>query len=120
MDIAKVIVSNNSGRQVGLMTSDDFHACVFVIYDVKDADSASYSLNVTPDLYPVIAVMEKNDSATQKYYYYVGEISDDYGLRRAPLRRSRRGRGHHLRRGMRCISHRRLREPATERDPRPY
>ncbi|HRG87375.1 MAG TPA: DUF4175 family protein [Chitinophagales bacterium] len=50
--------------------------------NIKDADSVSYSLNVTPDLYPVIAVKEKNDSATQKYFYYIGEISDDYGLRR--------------------------------------
>ena len=50
--------------------------------NVKDADSVSYSLNVTPDLYPVIVVREKNDSATQKYYYYIGEISDDYGIRR--------------------------------------
>lgn len=50
--------------------------------NVKDADSVSYSLNVTPDLYPVIAVKEKNDSASQKYFYYIGEISDDYGLRK--------------------------------------
>ncbi|MCW5906616.1 MAG: DUF4175 family protein [Chitinophagales bacterium] len=50
--------------------------------NVKDADSASYSLNVTPDLYPVIAVDEKRDSAAQKYFYYIGEISDDYGLRK--------------------------------------
>lgn len=49
--------------------------------NVKDADSVSYSLNVTPDLYPIIAVQERNDSATQKYFYYVGEVSDDYGLR---------------------------------------
>lgn len=48
---------------------------------VKDADSAAYSLNVTPDLYPIIAVQERNDSATQKYFYYIGEVSDDYGLR---------------------------------------
>ncbi len=49
--------------------------------NVPDADSVSYSLNVTPDLYPVIAIKEKNDSATQKYFYYLGDISDDYGLR---------------------------------------
>ncbi|MES2621272.1 MAG: DUF4175 family protein [Bacteroidota bacterium] len=49
--------------------------------EMKDADSVSYSLNVTPDLYPVIAVKEKNDSASQKYFYYIGEISDDYGIR---------------------------------------
>ncbi len=50
--------------------------------NVKDADSVSYSLNVTPDLYPVIVVKEKNDSATQKYFYYIGEVSDDYGIRK--------------------------------------
>lgn len=49
--------------------------------EVREADSASYSLNVLPDLYPVIAVQEKNDSAASKYFYYIGEISDDYGLR---------------------------------------
>lgn len=49
---------------------------------VQDADSALYSLNVSPDLYPVINVEEKKDSATQKYFYYGGEVSDDYGVRR--------------------------------------
>jgi hypothetical protein len=49
--------------------------------NVKDADSVSYSLNVTPDLYPVIVVNEKRDSVSDKYFYYIGELSDDYGLR---------------------------------------
>lgn len=49
---------------------------------IKDADSVSYSLNVVPDLYPVLTVNEKRDSAVQKYFYYIGEASDDYGLRR--------------------------------------
>ncbi len=49
---------------------------------IKDADSVAYSLNVVPDLYPVISVNEQRDSAQQKYFYYTGEISDDYGLRR--------------------------------------
>lgn len=50
--------------------------------NVKDADSVSYSLNVTPDLYPVISVNELHDSASQKYFYYAGDVSDDYGVRR--------------------------------------
>lgn len=49
---------------------------------IKDADSVSYSLNVVPDLFPVLNVNEKRDSAVQKYFYYIGEASDDYGLRR--------------------------------------
>lgn len=48
--------------------------------NAPDADSVSYSLNVVPDLYPTITVNEKNDTATQKYFYYVGDIADDYGL----------------------------------------
>lgn len=50
--------------------------------NVKDADSVTYSLNVTPDLYPVISVNEQHDSASQKYFYYTGDVSDDYGVRR--------------------------------------
>lgn len=50
--------------------------------NVKDADSVAYSLNAVPDLYPVITVEEKKDTALQKYFYYSGEASDDYGLRR--------------------------------------
>jgi hypothetical protein len=49
---------------------------------IQDADSVSYSLNVVPDLYPVISLNEKQDSATQKYFYYIGDVSDDYGVRR--------------------------------------
>lgn len=45
-------------------------------------DSSVYSLQVTPDLHPVITVSERNDSTARKFYYYVGEISDDYGIRR--------------------------------------
>ena len=50
--------------------------------NVKDADSVTYSLNVTPDLYPVVSVNEQHDSSSQKYFYYSGEVSDDYGVRR--------------------------------------
>jgi hypothetical protein len=50
--------------------------------EVKDADSVFYSLGVTPDLYPVINVQENRDSANDRFFYYLGDISDDYGLRR--------------------------------------
>jgi hypothetical protein len=50
--------------------------------NVRNADSVNYSLNVTPDLYPVIAVNENRDSSTHKYFYYSGEVSDDYGVRK--------------------------------------
>ncbi len=49
---------------------------------VKDADSVAYALGVTPDLYPVINVDERRDSTNDKFFYYLGDISDDYGLKR--------------------------------------
>jgi hypothetical protein len=49
---------------------------------VKNADSVFYALSVTPDLYPVINVQENRDSANDHFFYYIGDISDDYGLRR--------------------------------------
>ncbi|MCS6935826.1 MAG: DUF4175 family protein [Chitinophagales bacterium] len=49
--------------------------------EAGQTDSATYSLQVLPDLPPVIAVKEKNDSVATKYFYYIGEVSDDYGIR---------------------------------------
>ena len=49
---------------------------------VKNADSITYSLGVTPDLYPVINLQENRDSANDRFFYYVGDVSDDYGLRK--------------------------------------
>lgn len=50
--------------------------------EVKNADSVSYALSVTPDLYPIINVQESRDSANDHFFYYLGDISDDYGLRK--------------------------------------
>jgi len=49
--------------------------------NVSQADSVSYSLNVVPDLYPTISATEKRDSTNPNYYYYIGEVGDDYGIR---------------------------------------
>ncbi len=47
---------------------------------VEHADSISYSVNVIPDLYPTIEVEEVQDTTNEKYTYYIGEVSDDYGI----------------------------------------
>lgn len=52
---------------------------------LKDADSISYSMTVIPDLHPSISVQQLEDSATLKYLYFLGEVSDDYGLARLQL-----------------------------------
>ena len=44
------------------------------------ADSLAYLINVIPDAFPGISVDEKADSITGKQLYFIGDISDDYGL----------------------------------------
>ncbi|NNC94350.1 MAG: DUF4175 family protein [Chitinophagales bacterium] len=49
---------------------------------LKDADSISYTINVVPDQYPSIYVDEHVDSTNKNFLYYLGEVSDDYGLKK--------------------------------------
>lgn len=53
---------------------------------LNDADSISYSVTVIPDLHPSISVQPMEDSVTLKYLYFLGEISDDYGLSKLQLK----------------------------------
>ncbi len=50
--------------------------------DLPRADSVSYVLSVVPDQYPVISVTSFKDSSLQNVIYFVGDATDDYGLRR--------------------------------------
>ena len=45
------------------------------------ADSIGYSLSIIPDLYPEISVQAVADSTDEKVVFFVGDASDDYGLR---------------------------------------
>lgn len=53
---------------------------------LPNADSISYSLTVVPDLHPSISVQPLEDSASLSYLYFMGEISDDYGLSKLQLK----------------------------------
>ena len=48
---------------------------------LPNADSISYNISVIPDLYPVIAAEEMRDSTNEKQLYFLGEASDDYGIK---------------------------------------
>ena len=48
---------------------------------LKNADSVGYSIAVTPDLYPTINVERFEDSTDNKMIFFVGDASDDYGLK---------------------------------------
>ena len=49
--------------------------------DLPKADSVSYNLSVVPDLYPTISVEQFIDSSDSKLMFFVGDASDDYGLK---------------------------------------
>ncbi len=46
------------------------------------ADSVSYSISVVPDEHPKIQVEEFIDSMDNRLRFHIGEVSDDYGIRR--------------------------------------
>lgn len=48
--------------------------------EVQEGDSVFYQINVIPDEFPQIAVERKNDSLSNKIFYFLGDIADDHGF----------------------------------------
>lgn len=48
---------------------------------IKNADSIKYAITVIPDLHPTITVNTISDSINKNNFYFLGEASDDYGLK---------------------------------------
>ncbi len=48
---------------------------------LPNADSISYGLTIIPDLYPEITVESFKDSTDEKVVFFVGDASDDYGMK---------------------------------------
>lgn len=44
-------------------------------------DSIHYNLTVIPDAYPTISMQRFDDSTNRRLVYFVGDVSDDYGLK---------------------------------------
>ena len=49
--------------------------------NIKEADSIVYGISVVKDQFPSIKLEEHKDSTDKSYLYFLGEVSDDYGLR---------------------------------------
>lgn len=49
--------------------------------ELPNADSISYAISVIPDLYPTISAEEMRDSSNNKLLYFLGDASDDYGIK---------------------------------------
>lgn len=52
---------------------------------LKEYESLSFTLGVIKDEYPQIAVNSRKDSSELETYYFLGDISDDYGLTKLEL-----------------------------------
>ncbi len=53
--------------------------------NVKDYDNLSFNINVIKDQYPELNLESKKDSIDNQTIYYLGRVSDDYGLSRLRL-----------------------------------
>lgn len=48
---------------------------------VYNNDTISYTITVIPDTYPEITAEQFKDSTDEKFFYFLGEINDDYGFK---------------------------------------
>lgn len=80
-----VAAKNNQNGQFSL-TKRLFKDASYTVYlsnsRIPNGDSISYNISVVPDLYPIISANERRDSLDEKYFYFFGDVADDYGLRR--------------------------------------
>lgn len=91
-DVIKILRQINNRDSVIVLKSDNgtfsysstllksFAYTISVSNDKVNADSVGYSINVIPDEYPAISVIEQKDSTSAKRLYYMGEVKDDYGF----------------------------------------
>lgn len=59
---------------------DDIYRVFYSNKNIPQPDSVSYTINVSPDEYPVISVESFQDSLEKSLVYFIGNTSDDYGL----------------------------------------
>ena len=52
---------------------------------LKDYENLAFTLNVVKDQYPEIDVQSKQDSTNSQRFFFLGQISDDYGLTKLRL-----------------------------------
>ncbi|WP_271855316.1 DUF4175 family protein [Patiriisocius marinus] len=53
--------------------------------NLKEYENLSFTLNVIKDEYPEIDVQSKQDSLSSEIVYFLGDVSDDYGLTKLQL-----------------------------------
>lgn len=72
--------SKNSFEFSKNFTKSDFYVLTTSNKFMVNKDTAQYFINIIPDAYPRIYVESEKDSLNAKYFFFTGNISDDYGL----------------------------------------
>ncbi len=84
-DDNKRLIANNKQEERFEINRKILSNQLYTIYtegtEVPVGDSIQYTINTIPDLYPSIKVDPKVDSTDLTYLYFLGDISDDYGLK---------------------------------------
>ncbi|WP_235298436.1 DUF4175 family protein [Portibacter marinus] len=73
--------SPNSFAETKKLMRDVFYKIYVSNNFLPEGDSTSYSVNVIPDLSPTISVEKIQDTVEKNVIYFIGNASDDYGLR---------------------------------------
>ena len=60
---------------------DEIYKIFYTNQYMESGDSVSYAINVIPDNHPAIAVEPFQDSLENAIVYFVGQASDDYGIK---------------------------------------
>ena len=80
----ETVEANRQGETLFVLARElmesDYYTIKVSNKQLLNADSISYSISVIPDLHPSISVKPMEDTVSNKYLYFLGELSDDYGL----------------------------------------
>lgn len=92
-DQLNIKYSNSSNMiNAGRSGENDFYFSLRAMHDeqyklfiknklISKSDSVVYNLTVVPDAYPIINLQKFDDSTNRRLVYFVGDVSDDYGLK---------------------------------------
>lgn len=85
MEFSDTLIALNSDKKNQfylnkILKNSDLYKVKIINKSTSLVDSSEFSISVIPDEYPQISVQEYQDSINQDIFYYIGEISDDYGL----------------------------------------
>ncbi len=75
-----ILPGNNGKTRMKLRAMNSFPYSFYVNNNHVISDTLSYSVSVIDDAYPMIAVVQMNDSLMPERQFFKGQVKDDYGI----------------------------------------